>query len=130
MIAKGPFDVKATPEPPFAEASDGVTFGRVTFVKTFTGALAATSTVHMMAARTPEATSAAYVALEHVTGTLDGKAGAFALVHLGLGDRGAKSLRVTVVPASGSGALAGLRGEMQIDIVDGQHFYTFDYRFV
>lgn len=129
MIAKGPFHVKATPEPPFAEAA-GVTFGRMLFAKTFDGALAATSTVHMMAARTPEPTSAAYVALEHVHGTLDGKAGAFALVHLGLGDRGTQSLRVTVVPDSGSGALTGLRGEMQIDIVDGQHFYTFDYRFV
>jgi len=129
MIAKGPFDVKATPEPPFSE-SDGRWLGRMLFNKTFTGALAATSVVHMMAARTPEPTSAAYVALERVTGTLDGKTGTFALVHLGLSDRGEKSLRVSVVADSASAELTGLRGEMQIDIVDGKHYYTFEYRFV
>jgi hypothetical protein len=32
-----------------------------------------------------------------------------------------------VVPGSGTDALAGLRGALTIDIVDGEHFYTFDY---
>ena len=32
-----------------------------------------------------------------------------------------------MVPDSGTGELAGLRGRMAIDIVDGAHFYAFDY---
>jgi len=32
-----------------------------------------------------------------------------------------------VVPDSGAGALAGLRGTLAIEIVDGRHRYTFDY---
>jgi hypothetical protein len=36
-------------------------------------------------------------------------------------------LTVSVVPDSGVGALAGLSGQMTIDIVDGKHLYTFDY---
>jgi hypothetical protein len=42
-------------------------------------------------------------------------------------DRGATSLTLTVVPDSGTGELEGLAGRMAIDIVDGQHVYTFDY---
>lgn len=33
----------------------------------------------------------------------------------------------TVVPGSGTGELAGLSGTMAIDIVDGEHFYEFEY---
>lgn len=128
-IAKGSFTVKGTPEPPFSEAH-GVSFGRMQFDKTFSGPLTATSVVHFMAARTPEPTSASYVALERITGTLDGKRGSFALTHVGIGDRGTKSLEVLVVADSASDELVGLRGRMQIDIVDGQHFYTFEYEFV
>jgi hypothetical protein len=32
-----------------------------------------------------------------------------------------------VVPDSATGELAGLRGRMAIDIIDGAHFYTLDY---
>lgn len=34
---------------------------------------------------------------------------------------------IKVIPGSGTNALAGLRGTMTIDIVDGAHLYTFDY---
>jgi Protein of unknown function (DUF3224) len=36
-------------------------------------------------------------------------------------------LSVTVVPDSGTDQLMGLTGAMTIDIVDGKHFYGFDY---
>lgn len=42
--------------------------------------------------------------------------------------RGQVSLALTVVPDSGTDALAGLRGSMQIEIAgDGAHSYTFDF---
>ena len=34
---------------------------------------------------------------------------------------------ISVVPDSGTGELAGLAGTMTIDIVDGAHFFEFDY---
>ena len=40
---------------------------------------------------------------------------------------GARALSVTVVPDSGTGELAGLSGQMDITIVDGQHHYRFDF---
>jgi uncharacterized protein DUF3224 len=36
-------------------------------------------------------------------------------------------LSVTVVPGSAKGELEGLAGNMAINIVDGKHFYEFDY---
>jgi hypothetical protein len=41
--------------------------------------------------------------------------------------RGAAQLTVTVVPDSGTGQLAGLAGKMTINIVEGKHFYDFEY---
>ena len=71
--------------------------------------------------------SAGYVAMERVTATLQGRSGSFALQHSGTMDRGTPSLSISVVPDSGTDGLTGISGRMQIDISDGQHFYTFEY---
>ena len=81
----------------------------------------------MLAVGTEVEGSAAYVAIERIAGSLDGRAGAFFTQHNGTLDRGAPTLTVTVVPDSGTGELKGLSGRMTIDITDGKHFYTFDY---
>jgi hypothetical protein len=96
--------------------------------KTFTGDIEATSLGEMLSAMTPVQGSAAYVAIEQVTGSVSGKAGTFVLQHNGSMNRGQKSLGLQVVPDSATGELAGLSGTMEIDIRDGKHFYVFDYR--
>lgn len=50
-----------------------------------------------------------------------------ALHHMGTMNRGAPQLLIMVVPDSGTGDLVGLAGTLDIKIVDGEHFYTFDY---
>lgn len=128
MKVKSTFEVTMQGEPPY-DTVEGVTLSRASISKTFTGPLSATSTVHMLAARTPQPTSAGYVALERIVGTLDGRSGSFALVHLGLMAAGERSLKVHIVPDSGTGELAGISGQMDIQIVDGKHFYELDYEF-
>lgn len=124
--AHGRFEVRRTPQGPLD--LDGAQGMHLRFDKTFEGPLAATSVVHMMAVGTAVEGSAGYVAIERLDGTLDGRAGAFSVMHFGVMDRGAPSLRIEVVPDSGEGALAGLRGMMAIDIREGgAHFYTLDY---
>ncbi|MBE2249576.1 MAG: DUF3224 domain-containing protein [Myxococcus sp.] len=122
----GSFDVTMQAEPPY-DTRDGVSLGRARFDKRFHGPLEATSVVHMLSARTPIPSSAAYVALERIEGTLDGKAGAFCVTHVGTMNRGADSLVISVVPDSGTGALTGLTGTMRIRVVDGKHLYELDY---
>ena len=124
--AKGEFEVKRSAEPP-CDLGDGVEAGHFRFDKRFHGPLDATSVVHMLAVGTDVPGSAAYVAIERIAGTLDGRRGSFFAQHNGTMDRGTPTLSLTVVPDSGTAELAGLSGRMAIDIIDGQHFYTFDY---
>jgi len=95
--------------------------------KVFQGALDATSKGAMLSWGNPASGSAAYVALEIVTGTLDGRAGSFTLMHNATMVKGVGTLNVEVVPDSATGALKGLTGKMAIRIEAGKHFYDFDY---
>jgi Protein of unknown function (DUF3224) len=126
MIAKGSFEVTMHAEPPY-DAADGVTLARASFDKRFAGPLDATSTVQMLAARTPVDDSAGYVALERIQGTLEGRRGAFVVVHTGIMNRGARSLTIAVVPDSGTGELRGIAGTMSVEIVEGRHSYELEY---
>ena len=126
MRIQGTFEVESQFEPPFFEG-DGITMGRAKFTKHFAGDLSAESTVEFLHASVQEKQSGVYVAVERVVGTLLGKRGSFCLHHTGLRDRGAQSLAVHVVPDSGTGELEGLRGTMTIDIVEGKHYYGFEF---
>ena len=84
----------------------GVTYGALTLSKTFTGAIEGASTVEMLYTRTPgedgSFLGAGYVALERITGSVDGRAG--------------------------SGELAGITGVGLITIGDdGSHTLHLDY---
>lgn len=126
MQATGTFEVKVVPLP----ADDGVEtggFGRLSIDKTFSGGLAGTSKGQMVGAFTTVEGSAGYVALERVTGTLNGRKGSFILQHSGTMQKGVSTMIVTVVPDSGTEELTGLAGSMEIIIEGKQHSYVFSY---
>lgn len=125
--AAGTFDVTMSPEPKYETVDGGIVLGRLALTKQFHGELDASSVVQMLSAGTATKGSAGYVAIERVEGRLGARAGTFVLQHSGTMNRGEASLSVSVVPDSGTGELAGLAGRMTIDIVDGKHFYAFDY---
>jgi hypothetical protein len=125
QIAEGAFDVKMVPQS--ADPAGGESIGRMLLDKRFHGTLDATSKGQMLAMRTAVEGSAGYVAMEVVTGKLDGRQGSFVLQHSGTMNRGAPTLTLTVVPDSGTGELAGLSGSMAIDIAGGKHGYRFEY---
>jgi hypothetical protein len=124
--ARGTFEVTLTREPPY-HASEGATLGRTTIKKRFQGGLVATAEAQMLSAGTSVQGSAGYVAMDLVSGALDGRSGTFVLQHSGTMNRGKPELNVSVVPDSGTLELVGLAGRMTIEITDGQHFYVFDY---
>lgn len=123
---RGSFDVKLQPQAP-ASAIAEANLGRQTIDKQFHGELNAHSLGEMLAAMTEVKGSAGYVAIERVSGTLQGKRGSFVLMHTGVMDKGTRHLTIQVVPDSATDELIGLKGQMQIEIKDGQHFYVFDY---
>ena len=126
MKASGTFEVKVTPQAPDEGDKSGI--GRLLLDKVFHGDLEGSSKGQMLAISTTVEGSAGYVAMEQVTGTLQGKTGKFALQHFGKMTRGTPDLNVTVVPDSGTDELTGLSGRMQIIIAEG-HSYEFEYEF-
>ncbi|MGO9126639.1 MAG: DUF3224 domain-containing protein, partial [Terriglobales bacterium] len=101
--------------------------GRMTIDKQFHGDLEGTSKGEMLSAMTEVKGSAGYVAMERVTGALNGRSGTFFLQHSASMTRGVPQLSVTVVPDSGTGQLQGLTGKMDIIINAGKHSYDFEY---
>jgi len=95
--------------------------------KQIAGDLVGSSKGQMLSAFTGTQGSAGYVAIERVEGALAGRAGSFVLQHNATMNRGVPSLSVTVVPDSGTGALAGLAGDFKIIVADGKHSYEFSY---
>jgi hypothetical protein len=126
MHARGTFDVKLSPQPA-APGTEGAQLGRLSIDKRFHGDLEATSLGEMLSAGTEVPGSAGYVAIERVNGALHGRQGSFVLMHYGLMERGTPSLRVSVVPDSGTAELVGLKGELAIRIEQGRHEYAFEY---
>ena len=124
--ASGTFDVKTVPQ-----KDDGIgdpTVGRMSIDKTYHGNLDGTGLGQMLAGMSEAVkNSGSYVAIERIKGTLDGRAGTFAVWHAGTMTRGAQQLVITVIPDSGTGELQGITGTMTIDIRDGKHFYGIDY---
>lgn len=124
--ATGTFEVKLTPRAADDEG-EGLPLGRLAIEKEFHGELEGTSKGEMLTASGSVPGSAGYVAIERVDGTLHGHRGTFALQHSGTMTRGVPRLSITVVPDSGSGALAGLAGRLTIEIAGGKHSYDFEY---
>jgi hypothetical protein len=124
--AAGTFDVKVEAQGD-ADKGEGSTLGRYSLDKQYHGDLEGTAKGTMLTAGTEVKGSAGYVAIERVTGTLQGRSGSFALQHSATMTRGEPQLSITVVPDSGSGQLVGLTGKMNIIIAAGKHSYEFEY---
>ena len=121
--AHGTFTVDIHPlMPPPAEG-----LSRYSIDKVIHGDLEAATKGEMFGGGDPKHGAAGYVAIELVTGALNGKHGSFALGHLATMDANGPKMQVIVVPGSGTGELKGISGTFTIRIDNGQHLYDFDY---
>jgi hypothetical protein len=127
--AAGDFDVKVVPQKPDTQIARAANLGRLTIDKRFHGDLEGISKGEMLATQTDTPGSAGYVALERVTGKLNGRSGSFVLQHSATMKRGTQAASISVVPDSGTGELLGISGKMIITVgADGAHSYEFDYK--
>jgi Protein of unknown function (DUF3224) len=127
--ASGTFDVKITPQKADNPVAERGKHGRMSIDKHYHGELEGDGAGEMLSAMATK-DSGVYVAVERVTATLQGRKGSFLLHHTGLMNRGAQSLKISVVPDSGEGELKGISGTMNIKIEKGQHFYELEYELV
>ena len=129
--ARGSFEVKIVPVEPSALGKEAG-IGRMTGDKVISGDMAGTSKGEMLTGITEATGSMAYVAIEKVTATLEGRSGTFIFIHnatMFKGDPSSQKLSVSVVPGSGTGGLTGISGTFDIHIDSaGKHTYVFDYQ--
>jgi hypothetical protein len=130
MQAKGIFEVNVIPaEGTTLEKEAGL--GRYTIDKIWSGGLDGFSKGAMLTCFTEGTGAMAYVALEKVDGKLGEKSGSFYFSHtatMNKGDAASGMLKIVVAAGSGTGELAGLCGELTIDIdAKGGHSYEFAY---
>jgi hypothetical protein len=124
--ARGTFEVQVKPLPVDAY-TDETSMGRMTIDKQFSGDLVGTGKGQMLTGMGGVKGSAAYSAIERVSGTLAGKRGTFVLQHTGIVARGAQSLVITIVPDSGTDELTGISGVMAIIVEGKAHSYDLEY---
>jgi Protein of unknown function (DUF3224) len=108
--ATGKITVKSYEPAPYDEPADGPTLSRIHVEETFSGDIEAEGVVDFLQAQMADG-SASFVGIERVTGSLGARTGSFLLQDQGTVSGSTVSGEWFVVPGSGSGDLAGLRGE-------------------
>jgi Protein of unknown function (DUF3224) len=99
------FEITGWEQTAYDAPDDGPPLTRATVRKRYAGELEGEGVAELLTCG-----ELAYMANERVTGTLAGRAGTFVLQH-GASESGQWGF---VVPGSGTGALAGLRGEVRL----------------
>ena len=133
MKAAGTFTVTsfvpATLAPEPAAADTGTPLGVAVIEKLFDGEVAGRSTTVFTAAFDQAAGIGTYVAMESFSGSLNGRSGTFNYAHSATTSGSDRTDEFfTIVPTSGTGELAGLRGGGGLSIdQDGTHRIWFDY---
>ncbi|GLY18527.1 DUF3224 domain-containing protein [Kineosporia rhizophila] len=104
------FQVTRWDAEPYAEQD--TVLSQVVVEKTFTGAVSGTSTARVLTAQAEGGQG--YVASERFEGTIDGRSGTLVYQHGGIMDGEDGTTFGTIVPGSGTGELAGLRGTITL----------------
>jgi hypothetical protein len=107
--ATGTFTIKGWDEQPWAEAGDAPKLTNARVTTAYTGDLEGEGSYQLLMVY--HGTDAAYTGYERVAGSLDGRSGSFVLRLDGGFEGGAARTTWTVVEGSGTGDLAGLKGE-------------------
>src|SRR5471032_562677 len=109
------------------QRSGRTALGRTSLEKVYAGDLVGIGSGEMLSAVTDTKGAAGYVAIEAITGVLQGRTGSFVVQHTGTMADGKQELVIAIVPHSGTEQLEGISGTLAIVIKDGQHSYELAY---
>lgn len=105
----GSYQVTAWDEHPYSEREGEPKATRASITDTFTGVIEGEGSAEMLMLYTTE-TAAAFAGHQRVNGAVAGRKGSFVLQVTGTWDAGVAKAEWSVVPGSGTGELADLRG--------------------
>jgi hypothetical protein len=107
--AKATIAVRVYEPTAYEEPARGPVLSRIHVEETFSGDIEGEGVVEFLQSASTDG-SASFVGIERITGTLAGRRGTFLLQDAGGVEGDVVSGRWFVIPASGTGELAGLRG--------------------
>jgi hypothetical protein len=127
--ATGRIEVETYEPQPYEEIDEGPNLVEIQVTETFSGDIEGEGVVRFLQAVRNDG-SASFVGLERVTGSLAGRRGSFLLQDAGALEGNTVSGGWFVIPGSGTGELAGLRGDGGFTAELGQQAsITLDYWF-
>ena len=106
---KSTFQITGWDEKTYQEIGGGAKLTNARVTQSYSGAIEGTSSIEYLMSYTIQGT-ASFVGLERVSGTVAGKSGTFVVQHAGTFSDGKAQSSWSVVPGSGTGDLASLRG--------------------
>ncbi len=125
--ANARFAIENWDEKPYGEGEGLPKLTRATVAKTFTGDIEGEGHVEYLMMYRSES-SATFVGLERVVGSVAGKTGSFVLQRTGVFENGLAKESYSVVSGSGTDELRNLRGEGETSVGHGmEHAMTLRY---
>jgi len=129
MQATGTFKITRWDEKPFSEVEGGGKLTQASVIKTYAGEIQGTGTLaYLMTYRLDG--SAEFRGYERFVGRVRDRVGSFVLQHSGIFANGKANEVSSVVQDSGTGQLAGLKGNIEFSAAHQQEYpVTLDYDF-
>jgi hypothetical protein len=126
--ATGTFEITSGSEDAYDETQDGVKLTRASGTQRFAGDIEGDGSVEWLMCYLPD-TSATFVGLQRIDGSVGGHAGSFVMQAVGMHDGKQSKASWSVVTGSGTGELAGISGEGSFHAPSGpQATYNLEYR--
>jgi hypothetical protein len=127
MRANATFEILSADQSPYDDG-DGARLMRGRVTKSYRGDLEGNATAELLLAQTADGPGA-YAAQERFTGALHGRRGSFVTQYGAVSGNGhGAETTWTVVPGSGTGELAGIRGHGNLVVrPDGRREFCLDY---
>ena len=126
--ARGSFQVKGGTEDPYDELEGGIKLTHASGSQSFSGDIDGEGAVHWLMLYRSDKT-AHFVGLQRITGSVGGRTGSFVAAAEGDHDGTGSTIKFSIVPNSGTGALTGITGDGSLVAKGGPNgTYELDYR--
>ena len=127
--ANGTFTIKGWDEKPYNETEGGPKMTRASIKMEYKGDIEGEGALEYLMVY-PEENKAYFVGLERIVGSVGGRKGSYVVQHEGTFEGGIAKDKSTVVDGSGTGELAGLKGQGSYETGHEEpHNISFDYHF-
>jgi len=118
--ATGTFTSKSWDEKTYSEIEGGPKLTRASVINTYSGKIEGEGTLEYLLTYASKI-SCTFIGTERIVGSIGGRSGSIVLQHAGIYSEGGVKGRWTIALDSGTGDLAGIRGEGSYTVPPGEH---------